>query len=325
MHTGFYCLTRKAAIGIIVPSVLLALPFSSCFSGGKDKSSAKNTNTSDYPVYSDTTRLKQINVPGNFVYGAVLDDLDKSNLGSIDLALRIFCNNRADSLSRDSMLVSFNEFMNSAMQEYFDNKLLGNKELTDHFGNKENQADAQKLTQTLATHGIHLNFNDGEFYLEPDLSFIRQRLGKVLTSSSMEYLTTRIKLARNFSGFSSGNKNQALSIPDSIAFQFVTWEDFLAKYPGYVMKDDIHSQYLDALTAYLSGLEQMPLFDPDTKKIDPNYLTSYQHFIESNPTRESARVVKKFYELLTRKGFKYDEAMDTFLSEEILVPIPKTE
>ncbi len=323
MHTGFYSLTRKAVIGICLSLILFA--FSSCISRGKAKTPAKDKSVAEIPIFKDSTQLLQINVPDNAIYSSILEDLDKDNLRNIDLALKIFINNRTDSVGRDSMLVSFNEFMNSVMQEYYDNKLLGNKELTDHFGNKEDQAEAQKLTQTLAIHGIHLNFNDGEFYLEPDLSFIRQKLGKVLTSSSMEYLTTRIKLARNFSSDPSLNKNPTSSLPDSIAFQFVTWEDFLAKYPGYVMKDDIHSQYLDALTAYLSGLEQMPLFDPDTKKIDPAYLASYQHFIESNPTRESARVVKKFYELLTRKGFKYDEAMDTFLSEEILVPIPKTE
>ena len=315
-NAGIHCLTRKALFGFF-----LTLLFSSCISGGKDKQTAKEKSAAEIPVFKDTARLLQINVPDNAVYSAILEDLDKDNLRNIDLALKIFINNRTDSLGRDSMLVSFNEFLTTVMQEYFDNKLLGNKELTDHFGNKEDQTEAQKLTRSLAIHGILLNFREGEFYLEPNLGFVSERLGNVLTAASREYLSARIKLARNF----SGNKNQALTPPDSIAFQVVSWEDFLTKYPGYVMKDDIHSQYLDALTAYLSGMEQMPLFDADTKKIEPKYLSSYQHFIESNPTRESAKVVKKFYELLTRKGFKYDEAMDTFLSEEILVPIPKTE
>ncbi|HEY5511448.1 MAG TPA: hypothetical protein VIK10_10520, partial [Prolixibacteraceae bacterium] len=240
---------------------------------------------------------------------------------------------KADSLSRDSMLVSFNEFMTSVMQEYYDNKLLNNKDLADHFGNKDDQAEAQKLTATLSAHGILLNFREGEFYLEPDLGFVRERLGNVLTAGSRDYLATKIKLAGNLSDdqigdskdSQSGGKKMTLSLPDSIANQVVAWEDFLTKYPGYVMRDEIHSQYLDALTAYLSGVEQFPLFDPDTKILESKYQSSYLQYMESYPNRESAKIVGKFYELLTLKGFKYDEAMDSFLSEENLTPAIKPE
>lgn len=315
MNTGFYRLTRKAATGYIVLLVLFALSLCSCFTGGRDKSTSKNAATSDNPVHGDTTRLKQIIVPGNFVYKAVLEDLDKSNLRSVDLALRIFCNNKADSLSRDSMLVSFNEFMTSVMQEYYDTKLLGNKELTEHFGNREDQSEAQKLTKALALHGIKLFFRDGEFYLEPDLGFVREKLNKVLSVASREYLATKIQL----------NGNQNISAPDSIANQVVAWEDFQSKYPGYVMKEDIQDHYLDAIGAYLSGVEQMPLFDPNTKILHAKYHSSYLRYIESYPNRESAKIVRKFYDLLTRKGYKYDGDIDTFLSEENLIPTPKTE
>lgn len=313
MYKGIHSLTRKAATGFLLSLILFAL--FSCFFGGNDKSSVKGKSVSEVPVFSDTVRLQQINVPGNYVYGAVLDDLDKSNLRNIDLALKIFLNNRADSLSRDSMLVSFNEFMTSVMQEYYDNKLLGNKQLTDNFLNRDDQGEAKKLTESLAHHGIQLFFREGEFYLEPDLGFVSQKLHAVLSIASREYLKTRIKLT----------VNQGISVPDSIANQIVAWEEFQSVYPGYVMKDDIQSQYLDAISAYLSGVEQLPLFDPETKKITPEYLSSYQHFRDNNPKRESAKIVKKFYELLTRKGFKYDEAMDTFLSEENLIPTQKTE
>lgn len=313
MNKGSHCLTGKAANGICVS--LIFFVFSSCIWGGKDKSSAKNAATSDNPVYSDTTRLKQIIVPGNFVYSAVLDDLDKSKLQSIDLALKIFCNNKADSLSRDSMLVSFNEFMTSVMQEYYDTKLLGNKELTEHFGNREDQTESQKLTKALAIHGIQLFYRDGEFYLEQDLSFVSEKINKALSTASREYLATKIQL----------NANQNLSVPDSIANQVVAWEDFQSKYPGYVMKEDIQAQYLDAIAAYLSGVEQMPLFDPNTKILHAKYHASYLRYIESYPNRESTKIVRKFYDLLTKKGYKYDGEIDTFLSEENLIPTPKTE
>jgi hypothetical protein len=313
MQPGILCLTRKTVVGLFLSLMLISV--SSCFSGSKDKQSAKEKSTTENPDSRDTARLLQMAVPGNTEYSALLEDLDKGNLQNIDLALKIFSNSRADSLSRDSMLVSLNEFMTSVMQEYYDNKLLANKELTEHFRTKDDQAEAQKLTASLSSYGIQLNFREGEFYLEPNLGFVSERLGNVLTVASRDYLSTRIKLDRN----------QERSIPDSIANHVVTWEDFLTKYPGYVMRDEIRSQYLDALTAYLSGVEQFPLFDPDTKILESKYQSSYLQYMESYPNRESAKIVGKFYELLTRKGFKYDEAMDSFLSEQNLIPETKPE
>jgi hypothetical protein len=54
--------------------------------------------------------------------------------------------------------------------------------------------------------------------------------------------------------------------------------------------------------------------------LNPLYQASYIHFIESYPGRESTKIVAKFYELLTAKGYKYDEELDNFLSEVNFIP-----
>jgi hypothetical protein len=302
---------RIAGKGFLLQLTVLPILLTACSFGGQEKQSGKNRSAAEKTTVMDTFRLSQLTVPNNTAYNAVLENFDKSDLQNIDCALIIFSNSRADSLARDSMLISFNEFMASVMQEYYDRKLLGNRELGDRFRNKEDRSEAQKLTISLAKHGINILFRDGEFYLEPDQSFIYKHLESVLTAGSRNYLKTKVNIAN---GFINGD-NQPVSPPDSLARQVIVWEDFMLKYPEYLMKDEIQTQYVNALAVYLSGNEQFPPYDPNTKMLDPKYQSSYLRYIEEYPNRESTKIVKKYYDLLASKGFKYSEGLDSILSE----------
>jgi hypothetical protein len=295
---------------VAVPLLLIG-----CFSKQPDKKPAGDSTAAKSDVMN-AFRLSQITVPSNTAYSNILEDFDINDLQNIDRALTIFTNNKADSLSRDSMLISFNEFMTSVMQEYYSDKLLGNRKLMEQFENKEDRTEAQKLISLLASHGINIYYREGDFYLEPDMKFVLDHLNGVLTASSKSYLQTKISLAK---GFYTIN-NQPVSPPDSLALQIVALEDFMLKNPEYVAKDEIQAQYIDALTSYLSGMEQLPLFTPNTKMLEPVYQDSYLKYIENYPKRESAKTIKKFYDLLASKGFKYDESFDSFLSEINFTP-----
>jgi hypothetical protein len=290
---------------------MVAVPFllTGCFLKQPDKKPTGESTPTKSEVMN-TFRLTQITVPSNIAYNSILEDLDRNDLQNIDRALTIFTNNKADSLSRDSMLISFNEFMATVMQEYYSSKLLGNRKLMDQFENKEDHKDAQKLISLLASHGIQITYREGDFYLEPDLKFVLHHLNGVLTTGGQSYLQTKINLAK---GFYIGN-NQPVSPPDSLAFQVLVWEDFMLKNPEFVAKDEILTQYIDVLTTYLSGMEQLPLFTTNTRMLEPAYQNSYLQYIENYPKRESTNTIKRFYELLASKGFKYDESFDSFLS-----------
>ncbi len=283
----------------------------SCFSGTNDKNTTRDKSATEKGPTMNAFKLSQLTVTDNASFSSILENFDKNDLQNIDRALTIFSNNKADSLSRDSMLISFNEYIINVIQDYYDKKLIGNRDLIDHFKNKEDQSEAQKLKSSLASHGINLDYRNGDFYLEPDIEFLFSHLNSSITSSSRNYLQTKINILK---GFSSENK-QPLSPPDSLARQVIAWEDFMVKYPDYMLKDEIQTQYFDVLTAYLTGIEQVPMFDSNTKVLDPIYQTSYLRYIEEYPKRESTKIVKKYYDLLASKGFKYSEDLDSFLSE----------
>jgi hypothetical protein len=308
MRQGILSFQKKLSWRIIFLLAASPIFLNACFSGQNESRSEKGKGGH---AGMDTSRISHLIVPTNAAFCSVLDDLDKSDLQNINRALTVFSANSADSLGRDSMLISFNEFMTSAMQGYYDSKLIGNQEVIEHFRNKDEQAEAQKLTASLATHGINISYRDGDFYLEPNLEFIYERVNKVITESSRDYLQTKINISK---GFTTAD-GQPVSAPDSLAFQVIAWDNFMTKNPEYLMKDEIQAQYFDVLASYLSGTEQFPLYDPNTKILDPKYHSSYLRYIEDYPDRESTKIIKKFYDLLASKGFKYDESMDSFLPD----------
>lgn len=295
-------------------SVVLFI-FAACFSGESERQTARKKLSED-SGRTDIFRLSQITVPHDAAFSAVLSDLSRNDLQNIDRAILLFNSNKADSLSRDSMLVTFNEFMSAVIQEYNASNLTGNRRVMDQFENKMDQSEAKKMTESLAAHGVSISFREGEFYLEPNLPFVYDRLESQLTNSSRNYLKIKISLA----SLNSGDTEQKLSPPDSLAYQIITWEDFIRQNPEFILEEEILAQYIDVLAAYLSGLEQLPLFDPETKLLTPEYKASYLRYMEKYPAMESTGTVKKFYNLLESNGFKYDESMDTFLSEVNFIP-----
>jgi hypothetical protein len=94
----------------------------------------------------------------------------------------------------------------------------------------------------------------------------------------------------------------------------------MQKNPDYILTNEILAQYIDAMSAYLSGMEQFPLFDPETKVAVNQYRESYLRLIKNYPDRPATQIVKRFYDLLSSKSFKYDEEVDTFLSEVNFIP-----
>jgi hypothetical protein len=304
--------------GIFLALLLLPFVWVSCFTG-QQQNGASGGKPQENSWGEDTVRLSMLVVPHDAAYASVLENLGRADLRNIDRALAIFAGSSADSLSRDSMLLSVNEFITSVMLEYYENKLSGNQKLMEQFANKEARSEAMKLSALLEKHGILLTLREGEFYLEPDPSFLYNHLEKALSTSSRNYLQTKIQLA----GSTMDGKNQPVTAPDSLSLQMIAWEKFLINHPAYVLKDEILAMYIDAMTLYLTGTEDQPLFDPVSKVIDPEYKASYQRYLEKYPDRESSKTVKKFYDLLSSKGFKYDESLDLFLTEVNFIPTPK--
>ena len=80
------------------------------------------------------------------------------------------------------------------------------------------------------------------------------------------------------------------------------------------MAQDQYAQYLGA---FLAGMDNSRVFDPETNRLSDSTKTSFESFIVKSPEGKSAEVVKAYLNLLKSTNFNYTDKVDSFLLEKV--------
>jgi hypothetical protein len=242
-------------------------------------------------------------------YRKVLDKLDHGDLLSIDLATKLFKNSVADTITRDSMFVIFNDFYNTLAGSYLEN----NEVVSTQLQNSPSPEVLNKVQASLATYGISLSSVEGTYYLEPQTEYLLKSFGPDLSSSYREYLTIGSKEQK-----SRFAEDGAILIPsDSLTARIITWENFIVRYPDFISIKIAQDQYSQYMGAFLAGMDNSRIFSPSTNHLSDSSKVSFESFIVKNPESKSAEVVKAYLELLKSTNFNYTEKVDSFLLEKV--------
>jgi hypothetical protein len=193
----------------------------------------------------DPDKIVKLKITNTEDYDQVLDILDKNKLNSISAAVTLFRNAAVDSLSRDSMFVGFNDFFSLMANSY----LESNDSLQSKLAGNVSEATINRIKASLADYGMDLTTAEGEYYLEPETDWLIKNFGDKLSPAYREFLTLTSKEQKE--KFTEDGK---ILIPiETLMGRIITWEDFTAKYPGFISMskaEDLYSQYMEA---FLSG------------------------------------------------------------------------
>lgn len=264
---------------------------------------AKNDSTVDL---EKVAQMKLTNPNG---YRQVLDKLDQGDLASLDAASTLFKNCVADTLTRDSMFVVFNDFYNTMAGSYLENNEGTNTQLE-----KSPSSEASgKLKSSLASYGILLSTSEGAFYLEPQTEYLLKNFASELSPAYREFLTIASKEQQ-----SRFAEDGTILIPaDSLTARIMTWENFMARYPDFISIKMAQDQYAQYMGAFLAGMDNSRVFDPESNRLNDSSKISFESFVVTNPDSKSAEVVKAYLDLLKSTNFNYTEKVDSFLLEKV--------
>ena len=258
-----------------------------------------------FPNPSDLSHQKVTNA---VQYRKCLERLDPVDLASLDAADTLFRNCAADTISRDSMFVVYNEFLNHLAEIYLEN----NEKIIDELGDSLSTG-ADRLKTIFEAHGLALCSSDGSFYLEPQTKFMLKSFGPRLSSGYREYLT--IEKRDQETRFS--RDGTLLIPPDSLISRILGWEGFINRYPGFISIKTAREMYSQYMGAYLAGTDNSRAFDTDSAQLKDSLKESFELFIEKYPDRKSAGVVKEYLGILKLYDFKYTDKVDSFLLEKV--------
>jgi hypothetical protein len=291
--------------------ILFALPLLFLLSCNLHPSS--HSNESQGLAFHDSIinpdKIVQLKVTNAEDYDQVLDMLDKNKLNSISVAVKLFQNAKVDSLSRDSMFVGFNDFFAQISNSYLEN----NDSLHSKLAGDVPEGTINRIKHTLSDYGMDLTTAEGEYYLEPETDWLIKNFSDRLSSTYVQFLTMSDKEQKE----KFADDGHILIPMETLMTRIITWEDFIAKHPGFITiskAEDFYTQYLEA---FLSGTENSKVFDPVSKKLNGKSKSAFEAYIQNNPGRKSTVIVKEFYELLKSSNFLYSEKVDSFILEKI--------
>ncbi len=287
---------------ILISSVVLSCNFQ------------QTKNVDNKPVVADVPAIgpedvAAIRVTNPNDFRLVLEKLDPGDLNSLNVAGIVFRNCVADTLTRDSMFVVFNDFYNNVAANYPENNEGFSTQLSESFS----ENDLNQLKAHLASYGILLKSSEGISYIEPGLEFLSENFGSGLSVAYREYLTLCIKEQR-----APFAEDGLILIPvDSLASRILAWENFITKYPDFIAIRVAQDQYTQYLGAFLAGTDNSRVFDSETNRLDDKAKLGFESFIAKNPGSGSSGIVKGYLDLLESTSFNYTEKVDSFLLEKV--------
>jgi hypothetical protein len=257
----------------------------------------------------DTGKMAKMRLTNANEYSKVLDLLDQGDLASLDLAGMLFKNCEADTATRDSMFVVYSDFFNNLAANYLEN----NESVSDQLANSPSSEAISKLKANLLSYGILLRPSEGTFYLEPLTEYLFRNFGDGLSQAYREYLA--IASREQHAQFA---EDGSILIPtDSLISRIIAWEKFMTRYPDFISNKIVHDQYTQYLGAFLAGMDNSRVFDPETNRLKDSIKISFESFVSKNPESKSAGVVKSYLELLLSTNFNYTDKVDSFLLEKV--------
>ena len=257
----------------------------------------------------DLEKVAQMKLSNTGDYRKVLESLDQGDLASLDVASTLFKNCVADTLTHDSMFVVFNDFYNRVAGSYLENNESANTRLE----NSPSTEAINQLKSSLASYGILLSSSEGTFYLEPQTEYLLRNFGSGLSPAYREYLTIGSKEQQTRFA-----EDGTILIPvDSLTSRILTWENFMERYPDFISIKMAQDQYAQYLGAFLAGMDNSRVFDPETNRLNDSSKVSFESFIVKNPETNSTEVVKAYFDLLKSTNFNYTDRVDSFLLEKV--------
>ncbi len=257
----------------------------------------------------DLAKVAEIKLTNAVEYRKILDQLDPGELTSLDAASMLFKNSVADTLTRDSMFVVFNDFYNNVAGSYLEN----NESVGSQLEKSPSSEAVKQLKNSLASYGILLSSSEGTFYLEPQTTYLLKNFGSALSPAYREYLTIESRDQQT----RFAEDGTILIPPDSLTSRIMSWENFMTKYPDFVSIKLAQDQYAQYLGAFLAGMDNSRVFDPSSNHLNDSSKVSFEAFVVKNPESKSTEVVKAYLDLLKSTNFNYTDKVDSFLLEKV--------
>lgn len=242
------------------------------------------------------------------------DELSK-HIKYVDDNIKNFSSEEVDE-SLDKIVELQYEFLRKYEQIMFENineSILSNVEYDKSEIDNIEAEKERKLITDIFNRGYKLESGEGELYLNIDDTYLT-KYDKYISDERKDYQQILV----NESEYPTAMDACIMISWDELANRALKCEEFLAKYQNSSKRDEIANKYEGYIYTYLSGLDNSPIIDYETKKISEEVLNSYKKTVAENEGTKTEKIVKAYLKAIEEKGFKITGAVAEGLTERIL-------
>ena len=157
---------------------------------------------------------------------------------------------------------------------------------------------------------VKLSFVEGTYFYAVNSEYMRDKYGKYLSPAYNEWLKFILKRE-------SVMQDGGLMVPpDTLREYIIFLEKFVEQNPEFILISDAKDILESYLMTYLEGIDNSPIFDKwNTRKMLPEFKTSYEKFLSENKDSKYYPMVEELYNKSKANDFNWDRDFDAWLYE----------
>lgn len=185
------------------------------------------------------------------------------------------------------------------------------KEFIDEEGNVS-ESDLSKLKKL----GLLVSYVDNEPYFVSDPSYLKKSFSYCISSSMLQFMEEfELELKE------LNSKKELLFLnATELKRRIIFWDQFISKNPDFILLEEAHATYGLYFSQYIGGSKEGSSFEEkkDGLFLKDDFRKSYEQFIQESSGSASGKFIKRYYEELKERNFRYDSGIESFLSTSIL-------
>jgi hypothetical protein len=170
---------------------------------------------------------------------------------------------------------------------------------------------AKEFEKYVHENGFVIQTPEGMVFIEKDPDFLTQTFNDYLSKNMKMFLKQYSAEIDEPFGQDGGITISFESFRQRVLF----WEQFEIKNPDFVLPDYAKNQYDFYLYHLLSGMDNTPSFDWETKKLSKDYKETYNSIINEFPSSTTSMILKEYLDMLGRNDFENSKEAQDFIEK----------
>lgn len=174
-------------------------------------------------------------------------------------------------------------------------------------GTRTGNAQADKLLAEIENNGYVLDSTEGYFF--PKIDYLR-------------YMKQASRTTGRYADYLKIRSDETISELTKDAGLMVSWKElveraerqsrYLVSYPNTPETETVQQMYDQSLYIVLYGTDNVPLFDYDTRKIDPEAKAAYQKQIRTKSQSPFTKLLRNYTRVLEQNGGTLTKSVEAF-------------